>query len=98
MKSISAINPASWENKESSIVKACTPVINKVEGVLLDYGTSLGFVSSYFEHLVTFQAKNSIRRAPASPALTKSCTEAMKRVSQIIIYTVREKGMEHKGE
>jgi len=30
--------------------------------------------------------------------LPKSLTEAIIRVLQIIIYVVREKGMEHKGE
>jgi len=48
--------------------------------------------------LVTFQAKNSIRRAPASSTITKSCTEATMRVLQIVTYAIVEKGMEHKGE
>jgi len=48
--------------------------------------------------MVTFQAKNSVKRAPASSALTKSCTETITRVPQIVTYAVVEKGMEHKGE
>ena len=48
--------------------------------------------------LVTFQTKNSVRRAPANTALTKSHTEAIKLVLQNVTYVVAEKGMEHKGE
>jgi len=46
--------------------------------------------------LVTFQANNSIRRAPASSALTKSNTEAITCLPQIITCIVVKKGMEHK--
>ena len=36
------------ENTISLIVKAHTPVINQKEGVSLDHGVSLRFVSNYF--------------------------------------------------
>ena len=73
------------ENMECLIVKVHAPVINQS---LLDHSVSLSFVSSYLG------AKNSVKRAPASSALTKSCTEP----PQIVAYAVVEKGIEHKRE
>jgi len=43
-----------------------------------------------------FQPKNNVRSAPASSALTKSGTEAITCLPQIITYAVVEKGMETK--
>ena len=48
-------------------------------------------VLSLQTHWVTFQAKNSVRSAPASTALTKSRTEAIMYEPQIITYAVAEK-------
>ena len=47
---------------------------------------------------VTFHAKNLVRSATSITALSKSCTEAIMRVPQIITYGVVEKAMKHKGE
>ena len=44
---------------------------------------------------VTVQAKYSVRNAPASSALTQVLHQSM---LQIVTYTVKEEGMEHKGE
>ena len=68
------------ENMECPIFKECTSVINQnsrcVAQSLCTY-----YYALYFQLLqtllVTFQAKNSVRSAPASSALTKSHTEAI---------------------
>jgi len=67
MKSIPAINPAIME-----IVKAHTPVIDQnCRCVALSWCTyHYASFPATLNILVTFQAKNSIRRAPASSALT----------------------------
>jgi len=71
MKSISTINPAITENTERTIVKARAPVID------IKWVCRLNTVYHYasfrfqlFECLATIQAKNNIRSAPASTALT----------------------------
>jgi len=56
---------------------------------------TLGLATSSSNIWLTLQAKNNARSAPE---LLKSRTEAIMCVPQIIIYTVREKGMEYKGE
>ena len=69
MKSISAINPAITEN---TIIKACTSFIDLKVGVSLYHGVSLCFVSLLALRTcwATFQAKNNVRSATASSALT----------------------------
>jgi len=70
MKSISTINAAITENTECLIIKTRAPANNLKVCVLLDHGALLCFVS-----LLTleakFQAKNNVRSAPASTALSQ---------------------------
>ena len=72
MKSISTINPAITENTECLIVKAGTSFIDLKVGVSLDHGVSLRSISLLALQTcsATLQAKNNVRRAPASTALT----------------------------
>jgi len=67
MKSISTINPVVMEITECSITNACAPVINRnsaQSGCINVLHFQLFWTLS-----VTFEAKNSVRRAPASSAL-----------------------------
>ena len=68
MKSISTINPAIMENSECLVIRDCTSL--KV-GVSLDHVVSLCFISLLALRIcwATFQAKHSVRSAPASSAL-----------------------------
>ena len=79
MENIPVINPA---NTKYSIIKACTLVIDRKVGVLLDHGVSLCFVSP-----ATYQT-----------LVPKSCTEAIMHILKIVTYAAVEKGMKHKGE
>ena len=71
MKSILTINPAITENTECLIIKARASSINLKVGLSLNHGVSLLFVLhlAFQKCWATFQAKNSIRNAPASIAL-----------------------------
>jgi len=74
---------------------ACVPQLSiKIVGVLLNHSVSLRFVQTLW---VAFQAKISIRRSPTSSAPTKSHTEAITNIPQIVTYAVVEKEMENKG-
>jgi len=72
MKNISAINPAIMENTEYSIVIVHSLFINIKVGVSLDHGISLCFILllALRAGWEAFQAKNNVRSAPASSALT----------------------------
>ena len=70
MKSISTINPAaSMENTECLIVELCIDLKSECVACI----TTLHF----HLHLVTFQAKNSVRSTLASIALSQVSTEAI---------------------
>ena len=98
MKSISTLNSAITENTECSIVKV-RAAINQTSGCST---RSQCITMLHFQllqtNLATFQAKNSVRSAPASLHLPKSRTEVIMRIPQIVTKAVVEKGMEHKGE
>ena len=84
MKSIFTINSAITENMKSSIVKERAVVINQNSGCVTRSQCITMFRFQQLQMLlVTFQAKNSIRRAPASSVLTKSHTEAIRCLLQI---------------
>ena len=80
----------------------CRPhaVIGLKVHVSLDHSVSLRFISLsvLLTLLVALQAKNNTRSAPASTEVTKSHTEAIMHILQIITYATVEKGMEHRGE
>ena len=81
---------------ECSIVNARTSFINlKVGGHLI---TTLCLLLAVRTCYAMFQAKNNIKSAPASSALTQSCTEAITCIPQIVTIALREKGKEYKGE
>jgi len=99
MKSISTINPTIMENMECIIAKARPSYWYKSGCVALTRSIIiLHFASSSSNIWLTFQAKNNVRSAPACTHLPKSHTEAIMRISQIVTYAVREKGLEYKGE
>jgi len=98
MKSISTINPAITENTDGTTVKACTPVRYKSGCVMLtQHIVSLSGLQTFGYHSkqrITLQGPLLTLHLPTS----KSHTEAITRVQQIVTYEVREKGMEYKGE
>ena len=57
-----------WNMLECSIIKVCSSFIDLKVGVLLDRGVSLRFVL-LLAPWATFQAKNSVKSAPASSGL-----------------------------
>ena len=72
MKSISTINPVIAENTECLIIKMCASFIDLKVGTSLNHEVTLRFNSllAFRTCLVTFQAKNNVRSALASSALT----------------------------
>jgi len=72
MKYISIINPAIAGNMGCLIVEMCTSFIDLKVGVSLDRGVLLCFISFLALQTLweTFQAKNNVKSAPASTALT----------------------------
>ena len=71
MKSISTFNPAITKNTECLIVKECASLnfIDLKVGMSLNHGVSLRFIS-LLTLQTCWQAKNNVRSAPASSALT----------------------------
>ena len=68
-KKISTINPSISENTKCLIVDARAPVIN-LKVVSLDHGVSFCFQTLRLLW-ATFQAKNKVKSAPASTALSQ---------------------------
>ena len=78
------------ENTECLIIREHAPIINRSNGRV---ARSMCIITLRFQLLHTFLVKfQGVRKAPASSALTKSCTEAVACASQIVTY------VEHKGE
>jgi len=88
-KYLYTINPAITENTECSIVTARTSFID-LEWV---YRCITSFVLLLAVR-TCWTAKNNARSTPAG----SSCAEAIRHVLQIVTYTLRDKGMEYKGE
>jgi len=73
MKSISTTNPAITENTECMIVKARASVIDIKNGYVCCLNMVYHYASFCFQLFnvwLLFQAKNNVRSAPASTALT----------------------------
>ena len=102
MKSISTINPAITENMECLIIKARTSYIDLKVGVSLNHGVTLCFILllAFRPCWATFQAKNNVRSAPASSALTLVSHQAITCVPQITYTTVEKEwnSQENKGK
>ena len=101
MRSISKIYPASTENTECSIVRACTPFTDFLKQVcyliIVYHYASLHF--QLFEHFGQHSKQRITQEAPLLALyLPQSLTKAIMRILQIVTYAAVEKGMENKGK